>query len=118
MTPFDYHRPLTVADAIAAWTPGAAYLAGGTNLVDLMKTGTAQPGKLIDVGRLDGLDRTQTLADGSTRIGALVRNADLAHDEGFARAFPMVAEALLSGASGQLRNAATAGGNLRRRPRR
>ncbi len=117
MTPFEYARPTTAADAIAAWMPGAAYLAGGTNLVDLMKTGTARPGKVIDIGRIGGLDRIETLADGSTRIGALVRNADLAHDAGFAEVFPMVAEALLSGASGQLRNAATVGGNLMQRTR-
>ncbi|MBI1170489.1 xanthine dehydrogenase family protein subunit M [bacterium] len=117
MNLFDYTRPASVEAAIAAWVPGAAWLGGGTNLVDLMKTGAMQPGKLIDVTRLPGLDRIETLPDGSTRIGAMVRNADLAHDAGFARAFPMVAEALLSGASGQLRNAATVGGNLMQRTR-
>ena len=117
MNLFDYARPTTVAEAIAAWQPGAAYLAGGTNLVDLMKTGATQPDKLIDINRLTGLDRIESLANGDTRIGALVRNADLAHDAGFAQAFPMVAEALLSGASGQLRNAATVGGNLLQRTR-
>lgn len=117
MTPFDYVRPASLADAIAAWEPGAAYLGGGTNLVDLMKTGALRPGKLIDLTRLPGLDRIEALANGDTRIGALVRNADLAHDADFARAFPMVAEALLSGASGQLRNAATVGGNLLQRTR-
>jgi xanthine dehydrogenase YagS FAD-binding subunit len=109
---FDYTRPASVAEAIAAWGPDAAYLGGGTNLVDLMKVGAAGPARLIDLTRLPGLDRIEVLSDGSTRIGALVRNADLAHDEGFATAFPMVAEALLSGASGQLRNVATVGGNL------
>jgi xanthine dehydrogenase YagS FAD-binding subunit len=109
---FDYTRPASVAEAIAAWAPDAAYLGGGSNLVDLMKIGAAEPAKLIDLNRLPGLDRIEVLSDGSTRIGALVRNADLAHDEGFATAFPMVAEALLSGASGQLRNVATVGGNL------
>lgn len=117
MTPFDYTRPDTVEDAIAAWEPGAAYLGGGTNLIDLMKTGALRPGKLIDLARLPGLDQIKTLHDGSTRIGALVRNADLAHHQGFAERFPMVAEALLSGASGQLRNAATVGGNLMQHPR-
>lgn len=117
MTPFDYTRPDTVEDAIAAWEPGAAYLGGGTNLIDLMKTGALRPGKLIDLARLPGLDQIKTLHDGSTRIGALVRNADLAHDQGFAERFPTVAEALLSGASGQLRNAATVGGNLMQHPR-
>ncbi len=117
MKPFDYLRPASVEEAIAVWTPDAAYLGGGTNLVDLMKTGALHPGKLIDLNRLLGLDLIEMLADGSTRIGAMVRNADLAHDAGFAATFPMIAEALLSGASGQLRNVATVGGNLMQRSR-
>lgn len=112
MKRFDYTRPASVAEAIAVWGPDAAYLGGGTNLVDLMKVGVAEPARLIDLTRLPGLDRIEVLEDGSTRIGTLVKNADLAHDAGFAIAFPMVAEALLSGASGQLRNVATVGGNL------
>lgn len=113
MTPFEYLRPATLAEATsAAAEPGAAFLAGGTNLLDLMKTGAARPTRLVDVTRLPGLDRIEMLADGGARIGAMVRNADLARDRGFARAFPAVAEALLSGASPQLRNAATVGGNL------
>src|SRR6202043_2425718 len=72
---------------------------------------------LVDVNRLPGLDRIEPLPGGGVRIGALVRNADLAHDSGFARRFPAVAEALLSGASAQLRNAATVGGNLLQRTR-
>lgn len=117
MTPFAYERPGTLAEAIAAWTPGAAYLGGGTNLVDLMKTGALTPARLIDLGHIPGLDRIEWLSDGAVRIGAMVRNADLAHDAAFARNFPMVAEALLAGASGQLRNAATVGGNLLQRTR-
>lgn len=117
MRQFDYIRPTSVVDAIAAWSPGAAYLGGGTNLVDLMKIGVQQPGRLIDLGRLPGLDRIEMRPDGGARIGALVRNADLAHDPDFAAAYPMVAEALLAGASGQLRNMATVGGNLMQRPR-
>ena len=101
----------------AAAEPGAAYLAGGTNLLDLMKTGAARPTRLVDVTRLPGLDRIEMLPDGGVRIGAMVRNADLARDARFARAFPAVAEALLSGASAQLRNAATVGGNLMQRTR-
>ncbi len=113
MNSFDYIRPATVAEAVAAGAePGAAYLAAGTNLLDLMKGGVTQPRRLVDVTRLPGLDRIERLADGGVRIGALVRNADLAHDPDFARDFPAVAEALLSGASAQLRNAATVGGNL------
>jgi xanthine dehydrogenase YagS FAD-binding subunit len=76
-----------------------------------------RPGHLVDISRLPGLDQIEKLSDGSVRIGALVRNADLAHDLDFARRFPAVAEALLSGASAQLRNAATAGGNLLQRTR-
>ena len=118
MKNFDYVRPATISDAIAAATePGAAYLASGTNLLDLMKGGIARPNRLVDVTRLPGLDRIEPLPDGGIRIGALVRNADLAHDADFARAYPAVAEALLSGASAQLRNAATVGGNLLQRTR-
>ena len=118
MNTFDYVRPTSIAEAIAAASaPGAAYLAAGTNLVDLMKGGVARPSRLVDVNSLPGLKSIETLADGSTRIGALVRNADLAHDAAFAAAFPAVAEALLSGASAQLRNAATVGGNIGQRTR-
>jgi xanthine dehydrogenase YagS FAD-binding subunit len=118
MKNFEYVRPATVPDAIAAaGTPGAAYLASGTNLLDLMKGGISRPDRLVDVMRLPGLDRIERTADGGIRIGALVRNADLAHDPDFARSYPAVAEALLSGASAQLRNAATVGGNLLQRTR-
>ena len=82
-----------------------------------MKGGITRPDRLVDVTRLPGLDRIEHLADGGMRIGALVRNADLAHDADFARSYPAVAEALLSGASAQLRNAATVGGNLMQRTR-
>ena len=113
MKTFDYVRPATISDAVAAAAePGAAYLAGGTNLLDLMKGGISRPTRLVDVTRLPGLDRIERLPDGGIRIGALVRNADLAHDPDFARSYPAIAEALLSGASAQLRNAATVGGNL------
>src|SRR5258707_5998698 len=118
MKSFDYVRPATVSDAIAAAAePGAAYLASGTNLLDLMKGGVTRPNRLVDITRLPGLDRIEILPDGGIRIGALVRNADLAHDPDFARSYPAIAEALLSGASAQLRNAATVGGNLLQRTR-
>jgi xanthine dehydrogenase YagS FAD-binding subunit len=118
MKSFDYVKPASVGEAIAAArTPGAAYLAAGTNLLDLMKGGVSRPDRLIDVTHLPGLDAIEKLADGSLRIGALVRNAELAHDAAFAKAYPAVAEALLSGASAQLRNAATVGGNLLQRTR-
>src|ERR1700727_1985947 len=112
MKNFEYFRPTTISDAIAAAAePGAAYLAAGTNLLDLMKGGVTRPDRLGGITHVLGLGPIENLADGSVRIGALVRNADLAHDRDFARHFPAVAEALLSGASAQLRNAATVGGN-------
>lgn len=118
MKSFDYVRPASIPEAVAAASaPGAAYLAAGTNLLDLMKGGVSRPDRLVDVTRLPGLDRVEPLADGGVRIGALVRNADLAHDAAFAKSYPAVAEALLSGASAQLRNAATVGGNLLQRTR-
>jgi xanthine dehydrogenase YagS FAD-binding subunit len=118
MTPFEYVRPRTVAEAVAAAAvPGSAYLAAGTNLLDLMKIGVAHPARLVDLNHLPGLDAIEELPDGGVRIGAQVRNADLAHDAAFRRRFPAVAEALLSGASAQLRNVATVGGNLLQRTR-
>ena len=117
MNLFDYTRPSSVAEAIGAWQPSAAYLGGGTNLVDLMKTGTMRPSALIDIKRVPGLDRIENLPGGGVRIGALVKNADLAHQPDFARSFPLAAEALLAGASAQIRNAATVGGNLMQRTR-
>src|ERR1700675_2612315 len=118
MKNFDYIRPTTISNAVeAAAEPGAAYLAAGTNLLDLMKGGISGPSRLVDVTRLPGLDRIERLPDGGIRIGALVRNADLAHDPDFTTSYPAIAEALLSGASAQLRNAATVGGNLLQRTR-
>jgi len=115
---FDYVKPATLADAVAAAAqPGAAYLAAGTNLLDLMKGGVSRPDRLVDVSHLPGLDCVEHLPDGSVRIGALVSNAGLAHETDFAKAYPAVVEALLSGASAQLRNAATVGGNLLQRTR-
>jgi xanthine dehydrogenase YagS FAD-binding subunit len=118
MRDFDYIRPATIPDAIAAAAePGSAYLAGGTNLLDLMKGAITSPERIVDISRLPELNRIERLDDGGLRIGALVRNADLGHDAAFAKAYPAVAEALLSGASAQLRNAATVGGNLLQRTR-
>ena len=118
MNNFEYIQAATLSDAIAAGSqPGAAYLAAGTNLLDLMKGGVSRPSRLVDITRLPALDQIERLQDGGVRIGALVRNADLAYDPNFARSYPAVAEALLSGASAQLRNAATAAGNLLQRTR-
>jgi xanthine dehydrogenase YagS FAD-binding subunit len=118
MNRFNYIRPASVQEAVAAAAvPGSVYLAGGTNLLDLMKGAVARPERVVDITRLPGLDGIDWLSDGGARIGALVRNSDLAYDTHFARTFPAVAEALLSGASPQLRNAATVGGNLMQRTR-
>jgi xanthine dehydrogenase YagS FAD-binding subunit len=118
MNRFEYVRATSTADAIAAIAdPGAAWLAAGTNLLDLMKGRIVQPTRLVDITRLPGLDKIERLPDGGVRIGALVRNSDLAHDADFARNYPAIAEALLSGASAQLRNAATAAGNVMQRTR-
>jgi xanthine dehydrogenase YagS FAD-binding subunit len=118
MKSFDYLRPASVVEAIAAASlPGAAYPAAGTNLLDLMKGGVSRPDRLVDVTHLSGLDRMEPLADGALRVGAMVRNADLAYDAAFAESYPAVAKAVLSGASAQLRNAATVDGNLLQRTR-
>ncbi|OMC28941.1 molybdopterin dehydrogenase [Mycobacterium sp. GA-1841] len=118
MKPFDYHVATSPADAVATVTthPHAAYLAGGTNLVDHMKLGVAEPDLLVDVSRLD-LTETVVTPDGGVRIGANVRNSDLAADPVIRSHYPMLSRALLSGASGQLRNAATTAGNLLQRTR-
>src|SRR5260370_18438391 len=98
-------RPQRIAEAAtAAAVPGAAYLAAGTNLLDLMKGSVTQPKRLIDITHLPGLDRVEDLPDGGVRIGALVRNADLAHDPNFARRFPAAADALFSAPSPPLRH--------------
>ncbi len=92
------------------------FVAGGTTLIDLMKLDVETPNQLIDINRLD-LARTERQPDRSLRIGAMVRNADLAHDPDVMRDFPVLSQALLSGATGQLRNMATTGGNLLQRTR-
>jgi xanthine dehydrogenase YagS FAD-binding subunit len=92
------------------------FVAGGTTLIDLMKLEVETPSRVIDISRLD-LARTERQPDGSLRIGAMVRNADLAHDPEVLRDYPMLSQALLSGATGQLRNMATTGGNLLQRTR-
>ncbi len=118
MNRFDYVRVASVAEAVVAvGASGASFLAGGTNLLDLMKGGISRPTRLVDITRVPGLDQVEPLPGGGLRIGALVRNSDLAHDANFARRYPAVAEALLSGASGQLRNAATTAGNIMQRTR-
>jgi xanthine dehydrogenase YagS FAD-binding subunit len=116
--PFAYERPADVAAAVAAHggASGAAYLGGGTNLVDLMKLGVAEPELLVDVAHLP-LGRIEEMAGGGLRIGAAVRNGVLAADRRVRRDHPVLSQALLAGASGQLRNMATVGGNLMQRTR-
>ncbi|KWX67654.1 xanthine dehydrogenase family protein subunit M [Mycobacterium sp. NAZ190054] len=118
MKPFDYHVATSPADAVATLTghPAAAYLAGGTNLVDHMKLGVAEPDLLVDVSRLD-LTEVTVHDDGGVSIGANVRNSDLAAHPVIRSHYPMLARALLSAASGQLRNSATTAGNLLQRTR-
>ncbi|MEU3727637.1 xanthine dehydrogenase family protein subunit M [Streptomyces sp. NPDC031705] len=118
MKPFHYVRPAGLAEAAGAHggRPGSAYLAGGTNLVDLMKLGVERPDTVVDIARLLPAE-VEATADGGIRVGAGVRNADLAtHPVAGARC-PALAQALLAGASAQLRNAATTGGNLLQRTR-
>jgi xanthine dehydrogenase YagS FAD-binding subunit len=116
--PFTYQRATDPAGAVAllAENPDAAYVAGGTNLVDHLKLGVATPDVLVDVSRLP-LDAVEEVDGGGLRLGAAVRNADLAAHPVVRRDYPVLAQALLAGASGQIRNAATTAGNLLQRTR-
>ncbi|MYT29885.1 MULTISPECIES: xanthine dehydrogenase family protein subunit M [unclassified Streptomyces] len=118
MREFDYRRASDVPGALALLgaQPEARYLGGGTNLVDLMKSGVERPALLVDVRELP-LDRIETTADGGLRIGATVTNSDLAAHPEVRRRYPALTHAVLAGASGQLRNMATVGGNLLQRTR-
>ncbi|WP_345964194.1 xanthine dehydrogenase family protein subunit M [Streptomyces sp. BRB040] len=118
MREFGYQRADDVSGAVAllAADPDARFLGGGTNLVDLMKTGVERPARLVDVRELplDGIEET---SDGGLRIGATVTNSDLAAHPEVRRRYPVLTQAVLAGASGQLRNMATVGGNLLQRTR-
>ncbi|MEU5001931.1 xanthine dehydrogenase family protein subunit M [Streptomyces sp. NPDC021622] len=118
MREFDYRRAIDVPGALALLgaDPDARVLGGGTNLVDLMKTGVERPALLVDVRELP-LDRIEVTDDGGLRIGATVTNSDLAAHPEVRRRYPALAQAVLAGASGQLRNMATVGGNLLQRTR-
>ena len=118
MKSFTYERATTPAQAAAAAArlPGAKFIAGGTNLLDLMKLEIETPQHLIDVNPLS-LDTIEVTADGGLRIGALVRNTDLAADKRIRKDYVVLSRALLAGASGQLRNKATTAGNLLQRTR-
>jgi xanthine dehydrogenase YagS FAD-binding subunit len=118
MKPFTYERAKSPAEAAqaAARTPNAKFVAGGTNLLDLMKLQIEAPQHLIDVNAI-GLDKVEETKDGGLRVGALVRNTDLAADQRVRRDYAVLSRALLAGANGQLRNQATTAGNLLQRTR-
>jgi xanthine dehydrogenase YagS FAD-binding subunit len=117
MTPFSYVRATDIGEALdEAGSDEVRFLAGGTNLIDLMKENVERPARLVDINRLP-FDRIEELADGKLRLGALVSNADTAYDPRVQKRYPLLASALLAGASPQLRNAATNGGNLNQRTR-
>ncbi|MGO4556265.1 xanthine dehydrogenase family protein subunit M, partial [Stenotrophomonas sp. 2YAF22] len=118
MRAFSYERARSPAEAAAAAarTQGARFIAGGTNLLDLMKLEIETPAHLIDVNGLD-LDTIEPTSQGGLRVGALVRNTDLAADRRIRRDYAVLTRALVSGASGQLRNKATTAGNLLQRTR-
>src|ERR1043165_1423667 len=119
MNPFTYTRATNAQEATnaTATNAGAKFLAGGTNLVDLMKMGVERPTQLIDVNRLP-LAQVEELPNGTgIRIGGLARNSDVAEHPLIVQRYPVLSQALLSGASPQLRNLATTGGNLLQPPR-
>jgi xanthine dehydrogenase YagS FAD-binding subunit len=121
MEPFEYTRPHDLTEALAQLRSGGRALAGGTGLVDLMRLGVERPSRLVDLNPLAAqagasIGRIEEAA-GGLRIGALVRNSDLAHDPRVQARFPVLSQALLAGASAQIRNAATVGGNLLQRTR-
>ncbi|ARP96737.1 FAD binding domain-containing protein [Bordetella genomosp. 13] len=119
METFRYSRAADAAEAVrmaAAEPAHVRFLAGGTTLVDLMKLDVETPQHVVDIGRI-GLDQVEVAEDGSVRIGAMVRNADLAHHAYVRAHYPVLSQALLAGASAQLRNMATTGGNLLQRTR-
>jgi xanthine dehydrogenase YagS FAD-binding subunit len=118
MNDFSYVRAADIDGALRlAAQPGAAFVAGGTNLVDLIKGGVAQPRVLVDITRITALGQIQETAHGGVRIGALAPNSDLALHPLIVSRYPLLSQALLSGASAQLRNMATVGGNLLQRTR-
>jgi xanthine dehydrogenase YagS FAD-binding subunit len=117
MQPFSFSQARNQDDALVQLRQsGAVAIAGGTTLVDLMKLDVQSPAHLVDINSLP-LNRIESQPDGGVRIGAMVRNSDLAHDEGVMKRYPVLSQALLAGASAQLRNMATTGGNLMQRTR-
>jgi len=116
MNPFIFSQASDVDTALARLAAGARPIAGGTNLLDLVKEGVMQPGELVDINRL-GLDRIEAVEGGGLRLGALARNADTAYHPLVRERYPLLSAAILAGASPQLRNMATNGGNLLQRTR-
>lgn len=117
MIPFDYFKATSVEEAIGAGADASTrYLAGGTNLIDLMKATVERPQRVVDISQL-GLDRIEPLPGGGLRLGALAFNADTAYHPAVQSDYPLLSSAILAGASPQLRNAATNGGNLNQRTR-
>ena len=117
MNRFDYTRAADVAEAVRSGAAeGASYIAGGTNLIDLMKENVARPTTLVDINRAN-LAGIEEVEGGGLRLGATATNADTAYDERVQTRYPLLASAILAGASPQLRNAATNGGNLNQRTR-
>jgi xanthine dehydrogenase YagS FAD-binding subunit len=116
MNPFQYQRATDVAAAIQSIAQGCKFLAGGTNLVDLMKNGVEKPAALIDLNRV-ALASIEPLPEGGLRLGAMARNSDTANHPAVRQHYPLLSHAILSGASPQLRNLATNGGNLLQRTR-
>ena len=118
MNSFSYARAKDITSAVqeVAADETTAFIAGGTNLIDLMKENVARPSRLVDITRLP-LNRIESLGDGGLRLGALVTNANTAYHEAVERRYPLLSRAILSGASAQLRNMATNGGNLLQRTR-
>ncbi len=118
MEAISYERASDVASAIrSAQQPGTAFIGGGTNLLDLMKGGVERPVRLVDITHIRGLDSVDPLPNGGLRIGALVRNSDAANHATVRARYPLLTQALVAGASAQLRNMATVGGNLMQRTR-
>jgi len=118
MQPFTYARAASVPEAVAAGAEGGtAFLAGGTELLNWMRLGIQDPARVLDIGRLPGLDQIEVLPGGALRVGALCRLNDVAQHEAVARDYPVLSQAILKAASAQLRNLATIGGNPAQRTR-
>ena len=117
MKPFAYERSISIAQAVESVSSGdAKFIAGGTNLIDLMKENVERPDRLIDINRLP-MRGIEQLSKGGLRLGALTTNTDVAYDSQVQQRYPLLSKAILSGASEQLRNMATVGGNLMQRTR-